>query len=257
MDKISKLYNDLFLLEKNKNRGRLYPIHKKLDYKKMNCLHLYDYILQHYISKNRGLKILDAGCGVGFGSIFLAEKTQNKITGISLSDLEIKRANSSLKEKNLTNCSFQKLSFDEVRQEKYDLILCIESFKHSKNFQRTLRHFKSILNPDGTVLIVDDFYLGKTPENKLCSKFKNYWELDDLLSEKDLYGSNFECSIKDLSLFLNTSSSQNISIKYFATLFLSKVKGNSFKKLFGGGVLLEKLYFKEEMKYNLIELKPC
>lgn len=257
MDKISKLYNDLFLLEKNKNGGHIYPIHKKLDYKKMNCLHLYDYILQHYISNNSGLKILDAGCGVGFGSIFLAEKTQNKITGISLSDLEINRANSSLKEKGFTNCSFQKLSFDKISHEKYDLILCVESFKHSGNFQSTLSHFKSILNPGGKILVIDDFYSGETPENKLCSEFKNYWELEELLSEKDLYDSNFEFFIKDLSPFLKTSSSHNISLKYYTTLLLSKVKGNSFKKLFGGGILLEKLYFKKEMKYNLIELKAC
>jgi 2-polyprenyl-3-methyl-5-hydroxy-6-metoxy-1,4-benzoquinol methylase len=223
----------------------------------MNCLHLYDYILQHYISNNSGLKILDAGCGVGFGSIFLAEKTQNKIVGISLSDLEINRANSSLKEKGFTNCSFQKLSFDKISHEKYDLILCVESFKHSGNFQSTLNHFKTILNPGGKVIVVDDFYSGETPESKLCSRYKRFWSLNQLLSEKDLFEENIKRNQKDFTQLLKTNSKISIVLKFYIVLLLSVIKGEGYRHLFGGGIILENLYLKKQMKYKLIEMNLC
>ena len=257
MHSISRLYDHLFLLEKNKNKTHLYPIHKKLDYVKIKCNHLYEYILQHHIESDTKLNILDAGCGVGFGSIFLAERTSNQITGISLSELEIQQAYISLKQKGLTNCKFHKLSFDKIQNETFDLIICLESFKHSFDFQKTLSHFESILSPKGKIIIIDDFYTGDNAEGKHETRFKKYWNLNELLEEKQLHQTNFKIQAEDLTPFMKGFSYPLLLLKYFFTEILAVFKGYSFKKLFGGGVILEKLYAKNEMKYKLIELRLC
>src|SRR5687767_6857310 len=55
-----------------------------------------------------GDKVLDAGCGIGGSSIFLAQRTGCRVTGISLSDKQVSKANENAKKKLLTG----KISFE-------------------------------------------------------------------------------------------------------------------------------------------------
>src|SRR3989344_4500183 len=60
-------------------------------------------IVKELINPKKGQVILDAGCGVGGASLWLAEHTEAQYTGITISDDQIIRAKQFLQSRNLSN----------------------------------------------------------------------------------------------------------------------------------------------------------
>lgn len=86
---IQNIYNNLFHWE-GKHASQPYPIHKKLDSKKFGYTDIYKWIANTY-KLNPETYILDAGCGVGYGSLYLSKYYNCNVKGISLSDAEVKK----------------------------------------------------------------------------------------------------------------------------------------------------------------------
>lgn len=244
---ISDLYNSLFQLESKFKKEGEYPIHKRLDFKE-HYKDIYDYLISKIDIKNK--TILDAGCGVGFGSLLFAKNNATKVTGISVSNLEIERANVTKIKLNLENVEFKVGTFDETPPNSFDLIFCVESLKHALVFDNSFQILLEGLKPTGKLYIVDDFFEGK--QSITSKKFMNDWNLNFLFGMSDLKNSSnqFLIEVEDLTHFMIKESLLKIN---FQLLFFKIFKQHRmFKKLFNGGLLLDKLYAKKQMKYQLI-----
>jgi 2-polyprenyl-3-methyl-5-hydroxy-6-metoxy-1,4-benzoquinol methylase len=244
---VVQLYNSLFELEEKFKHEKNYPIHKKLNFK--NAFNdIYELIISRIDIKNK--TILDAGCGVGFGSILLLKNGAKHVTGISISDKEIERANQGKTELNLEEIEFKNSTFDQVEHSKYDLIICVESLKHSLNMEQSLTCLLNGLKPHGQLGIVDDFFDGI--DNQTSNAFALNWHLNFLISTKDVTcnTNGFKTTFEDLTTFVVKKSSikTTLSILFFR-LFK---KDSAFKKLFLGGLLLDQLYLNNQMKYQLV-----
>ncbi len=99
-------------------------------------------------------KVLDAGCGTGEKSVFLA-KNKALVTGIDLSKEQI-NCSKSLALKNNLKIDFLKKdivndSFSSFK--KYDIILCTGVLHHTENPYKGFLNLLSVLKKDGIIII--------------------------------------------------------------------------------------------------------
>lgn len=258
---VSEIYDTLFEVESNLNSAT-YPIHKKLNFgEKSELKDVYEWLFQHIEFPQKG-KILDAGCGVGFGSFFFSQNTDCQITGISLSEKEVELANSIAQKRGLENrVNFKVQSFDNPIGEKYDLIIAVESIKHTLNLKKALQNLNESLKIGGSIVIVEDFYQeGKN--NKYANVMAEDWSLVKVFSKSDYLNSfqtGFEINSHDLTHFTLKKNVFQLKVRYHLLgllTFIGKIfgKGN-FWKIMRGGLALDILFAQKQMTYEVLEIK--
>jgi tocopherol O-methyltransferase len=99
--------------------------------------------------------ILDAGCGIGGSSIFLAQQFDAKVTGITLSPVQAQRGGERAKEFGVEG----QVSFEVVdaiampfADHQFDLVWSLESGEHMADKQKFLQECYRVLQPGGTLI---------------------------------------------------------------------------------------------------------
>jgi cyclopropane fatty-acyl-phospholipid synthase-like methyltransferase len=121
--------------------------------------------------------VLDAGCGVGGSSVFLANNYGCKVTGITLSERQVKRATANaLKfkleketrffKKDYTNTEFEAASFD--------VIWALESVGTAQDKQAFIKEAFRLLKKDGR-LIMADYFIKNDISNKKDQRILRRW----------------------------------------------------------------------------------
>jgi len=247
---VEKLYDNLFKWEKGKNR-KSYPIHKKLDDKKFEHEDIYHWLAINY-PEIENKHVLDAGCGVGYGTLYLANNFNCFIKGISLSQNEVDKANQHKINMGLEKrAMFKKQSYDNLESDNYDFIIAIESVKHTLHLETTLNAFKKALKINGKLIIIDDFLIS----HKSCKIIKSYandWELVYVFSLKDFIRVLPAIELrKDLTDYVKPKSTVLLRIGIFITNLLAYF--NPAYRIIRGGFYLEQLFRKKKMKYYVVE----
>lgn len=245
---IQNIYNKLLMWEGGK-ASQPYPIHKRLKTEAFGFNDIYEWITETYSLSNEA-KILDAGCGVGFGSQHLAKHYTCAVKGISLSDQEIKKARVFAKDANVDNVTFEQQSYDNLEPNSFDFILAIESVKHTLDISNTINSLKSALRPNGTLIIIDDF-LTDDRHQSLIHKYAKDWALKVILKEDDFIP-DFKLK-KDLTSFVNTKGALKLSVSIVILSLLKPIK--KVAPIMRGGLYLEQLFKKGVMTYYVLEYK--
>jgi len=247
---VGKLYDGLFRWEKKRKRYS-YPIHKKLNTEKFGFSDIYEWICDHYVQyKNK--HILDAGCGVGYGSLYMASTLNANVTGISVSTKEIERAKENLKNSELSlRTNFSYASYDNLPSKKFDFIVAVESIKHTKHLGNTLNSLVGALKENGTLIIIDDFLISEEPK-KVIDRYSKYWHLAEVFSFDDFIEKlpTFRC-IKDLTPFVLIKSKLILKSGIYITEILSHFR--PIYRIVKGGLYLEQLFRQKSMGYYVIE----
>ncbi|GLR71313.1 class I SAM-dependent methyltransferase [Agaribacter marinus] len=255
---VHALYDQLFVTESKYKKNNLYPIHKVLAFSENDICDIYQWI-EKYIGFPETGDILDAGCGVGWGTSFIAQHTEAKVLGISISPNEIDQAHmvhQTQKGTSENQLSFACLSFDEVKDKQYSMIIAVESIKHSPNIQLTLIGLINALTPDGTLVVVEDTLQAITCKNQLGALMSD-WQLSEVLSQSHMDPNNLT-NAKDsveyqqfdfTHLMQNTPTLlTNLKLGIMTVLLMIKPKHMGWQA-FRGGFILDKLYKKKRMKY--------
>ena len=114
--------------------------------------------INHIIKKlnlKQGHKVLDIGCGWGGMAFEIARQSHCEVTGISLSENQIKYCNEKAKELNLDNqVRFELLDYRSINS-KFDRIVSVGAFEHfGKKFYKTFfKKVKDIMNDNGICLL--------------------------------------------------------------------------------------------------------
>lgn len=102
------------------------------------------------------IQILDVGCGIGGSSLYLADKFQAQVTGITLSPVQAKRATERALEAGLQEKT-QFLVADALEMpfepNSFDLVWSLESAEHFPNKIKFLQESYRVLKPGGTLLM--------------------------------------------------------------------------------------------------------
>jgi SAM-dependent methyltransferase len=98
-----------------------------------------------------GRAVLDAGCGVGYGSAMLARSGATEVVGVDLSDKAVEAAAADAP----SNATFltgdvHALPFEDDR---FDLVVCFEVIEHVEGQDEVIAELARVLAPDGILAL--------------------------------------------------------------------------------------------------------
>lgn len=137
----------------------------------------------------RSQHVLDAGCGVGGTSMFLAKKYPLvTFTGISIVPSEIQIAEElAIRNKVVGNTRFLVNNFcaTTFSDASFDGIIALESLNYARDTNAAIKEFYRLLRPGGRLVILDGFR-SQNQFSPMMQKAYNHWlsgrAIDDLMS---------------------------------------------------------------------------
>jgi len=178
-----------------------------------------------------GMSILDIGCGWGSLSLFLAQKyPKSEITGVSNSSSQKIFIDSVASERNISNLNIITRDINDFRtEEKYDRILSIEMFEHTKNTKKLMNLINDWLNPNGLFFMhvfahkENPYYFDRDQKNAWMAK---YFFTGGMMPNHNLF--------KDLKSNLEYQKSWMLSGEHYertSNAWLDKMDQNKIKIL--------------------------
>lgn len=154
-----------------------------------------------------GDKILDAGCGLGGSTMWLAQNYDVEAVGISLSERQIAACNERAKELGLKHkvdfiaSDFTKTPFEDGT---FDVVWACESVCHAFQKLDFYKEAYRILKPGGRIVVADYIRsarpLSEVDENLLKHKWLNNWAIDDLDTEEENYNHLKTSDFKEINI---------------------------------------------------------
>jgi len=131
----------------------------------------------------RSGKILDTGCGLGWGCYLLADD-QLSVIGIDKDEKAIEFAKKRWKSPNLQFVEDSFLDLSNIFEKKFDCVLGMETIEHLtyQDGRRYLQEMDSVLKPGGTIILSSVF-----PDNKVKAEMirkKNPYHLHIFTKKK-------------------------------------------------------------------------
>jgi tocopherol O-methyltransferase len=173
--------------------------------------------------------VLDAGCGVGGSSIFLAANYSCSVCGITLSSRQVKEAAI-----NADKCSVEHKVFFEAQNfcstnfadNTFDVVWAIESVCHAPEKTDFLKEAYRILKPGGRIIVADFFRTG-SDEDYWMKKWAQSWavcefEKDDIFVQKAALIGFENVEMKNISKEI-TPSVKRLYYCYFPGVICDKV----------------------------------
>ena len=135
--------------------------------------------------------VLDAGCGVGGSSIWLAKNRGAQATGINITEMHLKIAAKLVKKYQLEDrVQFQLKSYMETgfEEKSFDVVWGLESICYAPNKKDFLQEAHRVLKNGGRLVVADGF-LSNSPlnpeEQTEVDKWVNGWAVDHLARVDD------------------------------------------------------------------------
>ncbi|MBA7477357.1 2-methyl-6-phytyl-1,4-hydroquinone methyltransferase [subsurface metagenome] len=132
--------------------------------------------------------VLDAGCGIGGSSIWLAKNIGCQVIGVDINDKLLQIARRLAKEKSVDRLvSFYTRDFCNtgLPANSLDVVWTLESMCHAEDKKVFLTEARRILKPGGTLVIADGFL-----NQPLDDKMRGYldgWAVPNLISDSLFY----------------------------------------------------------------------
>ncbi len=140
-----------------------------------NHLRVYQFARQFVTRESR---VLDVGCGTGYGSAYLAE-TAVGVTGFDISKAAVRLARRKYSRPRFYVMDAQKLGFPDAS---FDFIISTENFEHLRDQRGHLVELRRVLRPGGLLLIgTPNPEMFEGYHNPYHTKENTFQELTELL----------------------------------------------------------------------------
>lgn len=204
-----------------------------------------------------GHRLMDAGCGIGGTSIWMAENRGAQVTGVNISPDQLVRAEKLVRQRNLQGqVNFVRRSYTDtgLPDASFDGIYGMESVSYTIDKRDFLREAHRLLKPGGRLVITDGFMNDSTFPEHLREDYQRWldgWAVDNLAGVQQFQRDLSDLGFRDIRFddvcarVLPSSRRMHLAAKY--TLW--------------GGKLLEKLHIRTPVQTrNIIAAKlqyPC
>lgn len=186
------------------------------------------------IGLKKGVRALDAGCGVCGPAAYFAEKTDCHIEAMTISAVQVEKARQHVKEAaqaekvNVSEGDYHKLN-NYYAKDSFDVIYFLESFGHAHSHEEVLNACWKVLKPGGSIYIKDLFIkkaLFKGMEQGIQKEIDNinkayHYNVPDLNTILD--------SVRKKGFIVSSLKTIDIPLEAFENLTIS----NDFQELTG------------------------
>jgi len=173
-------------------------------------------------------KVLDAGCGIGGSSIYLAEKLGCHVTGISLSERQIQHARKLAEGKKVEDkVKFEIMNYcaTSFPDESFDVVWGCESICYADNKEQFIKEAFRLLKRGGKLIIADGFVTKfENNDNPIIRKWLDGWQVNYLETIQRfcdfMQRSGFNnIRFTDISTFTDNSSRRLYRFYFLASLY--------------------------------------
>ena len=155
-----------------------------------------------------GMRVLDAGCGVGGPAIWMAGTYGVSVRGVTLSEVQLGRARKYAAKRNLSHLvSFEIANFTALpyEDESFDVVWAQESVCHvpAEGKQAFLREAHRVLRPGGRLLMEDWFRIDRPypgDGETLMKEWLAGWAIDDLATTDEITSWSAAAGFGDVAL---------------------------------------------------------
>jgi tocopherol O-methyltransferase len=191
-------------------------------------------VLAEHAGIKEGEKILDAGCGVGGSSIWLAKEKNCSVVGISLNERQVRKANAFAKELGLSDkVLFEQNDYTNTfyPANSFDIVWAIESVCYADDKGIFLKEAYRILKPGGR-LIIADFFKGenlKPRDAELVKQWAHGWAVNDFATIEEFHLKLNENSFQDVEIIDATDAIMPSAKKLYRSYFIGVIGAKLYK----------------------------
>lgn len=174
-------------------------------------------------------KVLDAGCGVGGSSIYLASAKGCRVTGITLSERQAQQATTNAKQKETNGLvEFQVMNYSNTSfpDASFDVVWGCESICYAESKEQFIKEAYRLLRPGGRLVVADGFVTKfENNDDPIIREWLAGWQVNYLESpgrfSRFMQETGFtSINYRDISKEASHSSRRLYRFYYLASLYL-------------------------------------
>lgn len=133
----------------------------------------------------QGTRIIDAGCGLGHSTLWLAEHFNAHVTGITIVPKQVETMRKFIAKNGISNVDFLETSYFNMpfENDSVDVVWAIEAVCHANDKLQFYKEAYRVLKPGGKLLIGENLRTARPLEikkEKLLKEIFHSWAIPDL-----------------------------------------------------------------------------